>query len=196
MLPLIFTLAIFQGLAPLINIILPKYILDELLELGRIYMVFLYIGGLALGNFVFQMAISICKNHLIVHTYTTTLSSVKNLGIKSTNIDLQDSEKKSNLDLLERGKQGTYNIVAFTETISSMGASLVTIIMVIGILIQNEWRLILVILICNIVTIPCFSKIKDLDIDNAKRGIPENRAYRYLVSVATDFRFAKDLRNI
>ncbi|NLY46593.1 MAG: ABC transporter ATP-binding protein [Tissierella sp.] len=194
MLPLIFALSIFQGLAPLINIILPKYILDELLEMGRIPMILLYIGGLAFGNFLFQMAISVCKNYLIVHTYAITLSTVKNLGIKSTNIDLQDSEKKSNLDLLERGKQGTYNIVAFTETISSMGASLITIIMVIGILIQNDWRLILVILICNIVTIPCFSKIKDLDIDNAKRGIPENRAYRYLVSVATDFRFAKDLR--
>ena len=53
---------------------------------------------------------------------------------------------------------------------------------------------ILLILLCNIVTIPCFNKIRDLDIDNAKRGIPENRAFRYLVSVATDYRFAKDLR--
>lgn len=194
MLPLIFTLAIFQGLAPLINIILPKYILDELLDLARIHMVLLYIGGLALGNFVFQMTISICKNQLIIDTYTITLGAAKNLGIKSSKIDLQDSEKKSNLDLLERGKQGTYNIVSFTETISSMGASLITIIMVIGILIQNDWRLILVILLCNILTIPYFRRIKDLDIDNAKRGIPENRAFRYLVSVATDFRFAKDLR--
>ncbi len=194
MLPLIFLLAIFQGLSPLINIILPRYILDELLEMKRINFILLYIGGLALGNFLFQLAISMCKNHLIVHTYALTLDAVKKLGMKSTKISLQESEKKSNLDLLERGKQGSYNIVSFTETISNMGGSLITIIMVIGILIKNDWRLILLILLCNIVTIPCFNKIRDLDIDNAKRGIPENRAFRYLVSVATDYRFAKDLR--
>lgn len=194
MLPLIFLLAIFQGLSPLINIILPKYILDELLDMGRVNILLLYIGGLALGNFLFQIAISICRNLLIVHTYTLTLDAVKKLGIKSTKIALQDSEKKSNLDLLERGKQGSYNIVTFTETISNMGGSIVTIAMVIGILIKNDWRLILLILLCNIVTIPCFNKIRDLDIDNEKRGIPENRAFRYLVSVATDYRFAKDLR--
>lgn len=194
MLPLIFLLAIFQGLSPLINIVLPKYILDELLEMKRINILFIYIGGLALGNFLFQLAISICKNLLITHTYTLTLDAAKNLGIKSTKIDFQDSEKKSNLDLLERGKQGSYNIVSFTETISNMGGSLITIVMVIGILIKNDWRLILIILLCNIITIPCFNKIKDLDIDNAKRGIPENRAFGYLVSVATDYRFAKDLR--
>ncbi len=84
--------------------------------------------------------------------------------------------------------------MSFTETISNMTASLITIIMVITILVKNDWRLIIVVLLCNIATIPCFNKIRDLDIDNAKRGIPENRAYRYLVSVSTDFRFAKDLR--
>lgn len=194
MLPLIFLLAIFQGLSPIINIILPKYILDELLEMKRLNALLLYIGGLALGNFLFQLAISICKNRLTIHIYTLTLDAVKKLGIKATNISLQEGEKKSNLDLLERGKQGTYNIIAFTETISSMGASLITIIMVISILIKNDWRLILLILLCNIATVPCFSKIRELDIDNAKRGIPENRAFRYLCSVATDFRFAKDLR--
>ncbi|MDR7856808.1 ABC transporter ATP-binding protein [Tissierella sp.] len=194
MLPLIFTLAIFQGLSPLINIILPKYILDELLESKRINILLLYIGGLAIGNFLFQLVISICRNHLNIYNNTLALDSVKKLGMKATNIDLQDSEKKSNLDLLERGKQGTYNIIGFTDNISILGASLITIITVLGILIKNDWRLILLILLCNIITIPCFSKIKELDIDNAKRGIPENRAFRYLCSVATDFRFAKDLR--
>ena len=193
-LPLIILLAIFQGLSPLINIILPKYILDELLGMKRVNILLLYTGGLALGNCVFQLVISICRNNLNIHTYTLTSDASKKLGIKSTKIGLQDSEKKSNLDLLERGKFGTHNIIAFTETISIMGASLVTVIMVIGILIQNDWRLILIILLCNIATIPCFNKIKELDIDNAQRGIPENRAFRYLCSVATDFRFAKDLR--
>lgn len=193
-LPLIFLSAIFQGLAPFINIILPKYILDELLDMKRINSLLLYIGGLALGNFIFQLAISICKNHLNTYIYTLALDSNKKLGIKAAKIGLQDIEKKTNLDLLERGKQGTYNISLFAETISNMVASLITILVVTGILIRNDWRLLLIIFLCNIAAIPCFSKIKELDIDNAKRGIPENRAFRYLVSVATDFRFAKDLR--
>lgn len=191
---LIFLSAIFQGGAPLINIILPKYILDELLELKRINYLLFYIGGLALGNFLFQFAIARFKNSLMVSMYTLRYDSVKKLGIKAAKIGLQDIEKKSNLDLLERGRQGTYDIMVFTETISNIVSSLITMAMVIGILIQNDWRLILLILICNIITTPCFSRIKELDIDNAKRGIPENRAFRYLVSVSTDFRFAKDLR--
>ena len=193
-LPLIFLSAIFQGLAPLINIILPKYILDELLELKRVNILLLYIGGLALGNFIFQFGIAICKNSLNSSMHMLSYDSIKKLGMKATKIGLQDIEKKSNLDLLERGRQGTYDIMAFTETISNIVSSLITMAMVIGILIQNDWRLIILILVCNMITIPCFSIIKELDIDNAKRGIPENRAFRYLVSVSTDFRFAKDLR--
>lgn len=193
-LPLIILSAIFQGLSPLINIVLPRYILDELLEMKRVNILILYIGGLALGNFVFQWAVSMCKNHLTIYIYNLGYDSVKKLGIKATKIGLQDVEKKSNLDLLERGKQGAYDITTFAETISSMAASLITIAMVIGILIRNDWRLIVIILLCNMVAIPCFNKIKELDVDNAKRGIAENRAFRYLVSVSTDFRFAKDLR--
>ena len=193
-LPLIFSLAIFQGLSPLINIILPKYILDELLGMKRLNVLLLYIGGLALGNFLFHLVISRCKNNLNINIDILSLNATKKLGIKSTSIGLEDSEKKSNLDLLERGKYGVYNISNFAETISIMGASLVTLVMVIGILIRNDWRLIALVLLCNAVTIPCFNKTRELDIDNAQRGVPENRAFQYLCSVATDFRFAKDLR--
>lgn len=193
-LPLIFSLAIFQGLSPLINIILPKYILDELLGMKRLNVLLLYIGGLALGNFLFHLVISRCKNNLNIHIDILSLNATKKLGIKSTSIGLEDSEKKSNLDLLERGKYGVYNISSLAETISIMGASLVTLVMVIGILIRNDWRLIALVLLCNAVTIPCFNKIRELDIDNAQRGVTENRAFQYLCSVATDFRFAKDLR--
>lgn len=193
-LPLIFSLAIFQGLSPLINIILPKYILDELLGMKRLNVLLLYIGGLALGNSLFHLVISRCKNNLNINIDILSLNATKKLGIKSTSIGLEDSEKKSNLDLLERGKYGVYNISNLAETISIMGASLVTLVMVIGILIRNDWRLIALVLLCNAVTIPCFNKIRELDIDNAQRGVPENRAFQYLCSVATDFRFAKDLR--
>lgn len=193
-LPLIFLLAIFQGLSPLINIILPKYILDELLGMKRLNILLLYIGGLALGNFLFHLVISRCKNNLNINIDILSLNATKKLGIKSTSIGLEDSEKKSNLDLLERGKYGVYNISSLVDTISIMGASLVTLVMVIGILIRNDWRLIALVVLFNAVTIPCFNKIRELDIDNAQRGVPENRAFQYLCSVATDFRFAKDLR--
>ena len=194
MLILIFALAIFQGLAPLINIILPKYILDELLGMRRLNSLLLYIGGLALGNFIFYLAISICKNNLIVYTEILSLDASKKLAAKSTSIGLEDSEKKTNLDLIERGRYGAYEIARLAETISIIGSALVTVLTVIGILIRNDWRLILIVLLCNLATIPCFNKLKELDIDNARRGVPENRAFQYLCSVATDFRFAKDLR--
>lgn len=193
-LPLIFVLAIFQGLSPLINIILPRYILDELLELRRINVVFIYIGILAIGNFLFQWMISLFKNHLNLHITTLTLNSGKKLGTKAMRISLEESEKKTNLDLLERGRYGAYDISTFVETISAMGSSIITFLSAIFILLRNDWRLILITFVCSTLTIPCFNKIKELDIASAKRGIPENRAFRYLCTVATDFRFAKDLR--
>ena len=70
MIPLMFLLAILQGVAPLINIVLPKYILDELILMKRINVLLLYIGGLAIGNFIFQMAISLCKNKLDIYINT------------------------------------------------------------------------------------------------------------------------------
>ncbi|MDR7857366.1 ABC transporter ATP-binding protein [Tissierella sp.] len=194
MFPLTVVKAIFEGLHPLINIIIPKYILDELINAKRIDVVGKYIIILALGNLIFKIIISISKHQLEIYSSSIYYDVSRRIGVKASKIDIQVMERKSTLDLFERARYGSYNIQSFIESISMTIASIITIISTIGILVSNDWRLILVIIISNILTILCFNKIKELDIDFEKRNAPLNRKYGYFANIANDFRFAKDIR--
>ena len=193
-LPLILVYAVFQGFYPLINIVRPKYIIDEILNLRRVDYIVSYICLLALANFIFQIVISNSKNRLDQIYFELRMTSFNKLGQKSIEMDIEIIEKKSTLDQKERGRHATYEVERLGIAISTMLAALITIVSTSGILMKNDYRLIFVVLIANLLTIPCFNKIKELEVDNNKRGIPENRAFLYLISVSTDFRFAKDLR--
>jgi len=194
MFPLTIVKAIFEGLYPLINIIIPKYILDELINAKRIEVIGKYVILLALGNFIFKTIISISKHELEIYSRSIYYDVSRRIGVKASKIDIQVMERKSTLDLFERAKYGSYNIQSFVESITLMISSIITIVSTIGILVSNDWRLILVIIISNILTILCFNKIKELDIDFEKRNAPFNRKYAYFANIANDFRFAKDIR--
>ncbi|NLY20013.1 MAG: ABC transporter ATP-binding protein [Tissierellia bacterium] len=192
--PLISIFSVFQGFYPLINIIVPKYILDELTGQSRVNFILFYILILGIGNFIFQIAIRICKNKLDIKYESIKFYSVMKLGNKAVEMSVEEIEKKSTLDMIERGKDSTFNLEVLSQSISVIMASIITFISSMFILLRSDWRLILVVIICNLATIPVFNIIKELEVDNSKRGIPEERAFRYLTSVSLDFKFAKDLR--
>lgn len=186
--------ALTCGLAPLINIFFPKLILDELLGNQKVsYLIFL-VTFLALGNLVFSILQSLCKNKLSHSFYGIYYDLNEKIAKKSVTISYSDSEKKSTLDLMERGKYGLYNIWNLDSVLSMLGSAIVSLISVSIVILMWDWRLFFVIFLPNLFTIPCFRHLQTLEVDNANRSVPEDRAFRYFTNIATDFRYAKDLR--
>jgi ABC-type multidrug transport system fused ATPase/permease subunit len=183
-----------NGFSPLVNVIIPKYILDELLG-GRQVMVLLQlIAGLAIGNFVFAMLKALCKKNNSTIFGRLYYRMNEKLTAKSVDLGLEVSESKTNLDLLERGKYGLYSFFDLDQVLQQVGSALITLVSVGAIIVLKDWRLIVVLLITNLLTIPAMRKMQKLEIDNAERSVPENREFAYYCSIATDFRYSKDLK--
>lgn len=183
-----------NGFSPLVNIILPKYMLDELLGERRIDFLLFLVAGLAVGNLLFSTLKAMCKkNNSAIFTKLFYKMNEK-LTAKSVALRLEMSESKSNLDLLERGKYGLYNFYELDLVLMQIGSAVISLISVGLIIVLEDWRLLIVLLVTNLLTIPCMRKMQKLEVDNAERSVPENREFGYYCSIATDYRYAKDLK--
>ncbi len=186
--------SLVNGFSPLVNIIIPKYVLDELLGSRRVPILLFLIAGLAVGNLLFSTLKAMC-NMKNTGIFTRIFYKVnEKLTAKSVALSLEVSESKSNLDLLERGKYGLYNFYELDQILQRIGSALISIVSVGLIIVLEDWRLLAVLLVTNLLTIPCMRKMQKLEVDNAERTVPEDREFRYYCSIATDFRYAKDLK--
>ena len=183
-----------NGFSPLVNIILPKFLLDELLGSRRVTTLLYLIAGLAVGNLLFSSLKALCKKKSTTIFARLFNKMNEKLTAKSVQLSLEVSESKSNLDLLERGKYGLYNFFELDQVLQQIGSAIISLVSVGLIILLEDWRLLVVLLVTNLLTIPCMQKMQMLEIDNAKRTVPENREFGYYCGIATDFRYAKDLK--
>lgn len=185
---------LINGFSPLVNVIIPRYMLDELLGGRRVPILLSLIAGLAVGNLVFSALKALCKKHSTTIFIRVYFKMHEKLTAKSVQLDLEVSESKTNLDLLERGKFGLYNFYDLDQVLQQIGSAVISLVSVGMIIVLEDWRLLVVLLVTNLLTIPSLRKMQSLEVDNAKRSVPENREFGYYCSIATDFRYAKDLK--
>lgn len=182
------------GLAPLVNVYIPKLILDELLGTRHIPALAWLVAVLAGLNLAFGLMRNLSRNRLSLGTVRMYDQMSSRISIKAMALPYAEGEKKSTLDLLERAEYGSYALYNLDTNLSAAGGAIVSLAGSLLMILAYDWRFLLLALIPNLLALPCFRRIKALEEDNARRGVPENRAFRYFLSVAGDYRWAKDLR--
>ncbi|NMB28449.1 MAG: ABC transporter ATP-binding protein [Clostridiaceae bacterium] len=186
--------SIVTGVAPLINIFIPRLIIDELLGAQRTAWLLSLTLGLAIGNLVMMMLDSLLTNRVALMMNIADAHAKEILAEKALRIPLSESERKTNLDLLERARFGIYHLNNLDATMKKLGGSLVSLLSVLVIVLMGSPLLAFLILAINFPTLYCLKKIKYLEADNAERSAPENRAFSYFTHLAIDYRYAKDLK--
>lgn len=182
------------GLAPLVNVYIPKLILDELLGTRHIPALAWLVAILAGLNLVFGLMRNLSRNRLSLGTVRMYDQISSRISIKAMALPYAEGEKKSTLDLLERAEYGSYALYNLDTNLSAAGGAIVSLTGSLLMILAYDWRFLLLALIPSLLALPCFRRIKALEEDNARRGVPENRAFSYFVSVAGDYRWAKDVR--
>ncbi|MGI6687371.1 MAG: ABC transporter ATP-binding protein [Christensenellales bacterium] len=182
------------GLAPLVNVYVPKLMLDELLGAKRLSFLILCVGVLAGLNLIFNLLKALSRTRLSLGTVRMYDQMIERIGFKAMQLSYAQGEKKSTLDLLERANYGSYALSELDQRLSQAGGALISLVGSLAMILTYDWRLIFLTLIPSLLALPCFRRIKDLKEEDARRGVPENRAFRYFLSVAGDYRWAKDLR--
>ena len=182
------------GITPLFGIVIPKLMLDELLGEKNEKKLIILVAALAFGTLLCMWGKAVCKKKTTTRMEHFVMIMEEEMGKKPTSLPMLVSEKKSIMDLHERGKYGLGFLEDWSENIQKIGGGLVTCISSGIIILSNQWYLLLLLLAANIIAMPCMKQLKKLEVDNANRSVPEDREFQYYCSIANDCRFAKDLK--
>ncbi len=186
--------SLIGGLLPLLNVIIPKLIVDELLSAKRMEVLIIMIAVLVLSNWFKTVIISYTTLQIDRTVTLMWLELQMDLVEKMNRLPIEVSETKTNQDELEKAMFGLEYFPSLSETIEHVGISLITIVSLFIVLIPFGVLIPLGIIISSVLLIPILNKQKYLEEDNANRSQPEHRVYRYFLDLATDYRYSKDFK--
>ncbi len=193
-LPRVAALAVLAGLTPLLGIVFPKLIFDELLGLRRVPWLMLWVALLAGGGWLFAMAKAWLTKGRDAGNERTFIGLQQELYQKADRLSLEKSERKSTLDLVERSTYGQYALYELMQTLEPLGGAALSLILSFGILISGDGWLLLILTAMSLLAIPSARRLTWLEADNARRSASDNRSFGYFANIAIDFRYGKDIR--
>lgn len=193
-----FLSGIIIAIVPIVTIIMPKFIIDELLGLGRIHIIISLILILVSVNFL---------GNIIADYFKTQAFINKNIAFKKMQLlltenlfeaDYESIESASFLDLKEKAYKFLYgNGKGFASIFEDFSNSLTSLLQFLGIITiistLNIWitiLLILLVVISGYVDAKYSKKIYDIDMQKA----PVERRIMYYMSLTDDFVYGKDIR--
>lgn len=193
---------IINAVSPLILVIIPKLIIDEITNERRFIVMLSLVGILIASNLVLRFI------HVIYETYHTKKSDdIKNelylmLQEKAMKMDFEYLENPKILDSLQKAneiispsKAGYMDFRAIIYSFNSIVSNLLTISGFIVIISSLSWILFLAIFIVVLINFFLNSYVKNKEYEVWKLGlIPITRKLGYLQDVSTNNAYAKEIR--
>jgi ATP-binding cassette subfamily B protein/ATP-binding cassette subfamily C protein len=193
-LPISLLLALVQGVTPLVTIIVPKLIIDELLGEVDIQRLILLIAVLAGANLLLKLIETALNRTRSIDLENIQLKVAENLGDKCRHLRYEDVEKKSILDLKERAYDGMYKFYNLIEYFSIACKSLITLVSLMVILFRFNGWVVPILAGLTLLNTFAYKRISLLRYQDSVTSIPINRGFRYFTNLASDFSYGKDIR--
>ena len=189
---------VFVSVAPFVNVIMPKYIINELMGKREVSKMALYVSILIVGNFLFAMG-----TKLVVEQRTKLedwfsrsfdmLISEKTMGMKYENTEkaeVIEAEKKA-----ERGLSWySGGIRGLMDCIVAIVASIITLLGVVYIVFKVSIWLIVFAIIAVVVNAIVTAKCNQAQQEVFKITPAINKFYYYIYQKVTERKYAKEIR--
>lgn len=189
---------VIRGLSPFINILLPKYLIDELMSQRRSDIVIRLVGVLVLANFILYLV-----NNLIgylMNRYRTKIEMKFDelLGYKAMEMDFEYTENPRSLTQLEKARTGmswySGGIGGLSENLTSIISGFITFLGTIYIIGSLSPWLIFILISIIIINLLIISALQKMQSQFMKDLVGINRKFGYYFSLVKDFRYGKDIR--
>ncbi|WP_054741502.1 ABC transporter ATP-binding protein [Cellulosilyticum ruminicola] len=196
---IIYTLQIIcKGIFPFINVVFPKYIIDELLGERDIQRLVYLIAIMIILNLIFSF-VNIVLDENISKIYNDDFNRYfeTNLSYKVMQIEFKNIENKEVLEQVERAKTGlswSGGIGGIIGIVSSIISSCITLIGTVGILMIKAPILIVIVLINVIIDAKFNNEKNKIQRKNFEDFSPLMRKFSYVFYKLTEFRYGKEIR--
>ncbi len=181
----------------LINVILPKYLIDELTGNRDIETLILFGSLIVLSNLLFTFLANTLKRIMDVKNIHMDEMMSREMAKKIMNVEFSYLENPYYLDLKERAVFAANNQQAMKNLLENLASgltNLMTIIGLIAIMFTLSWVLVLLLGISIIIALLIYRLFMNYQINFFQEIIPVNRRYGYYVGLCYDDKLQKDIR--
>ncbi len=189
--------SIFSTVQMLSNIILPKYLIESLLNQNELKVSLIYGGVIVIANLLFGFVNKTLVRLLEVKTEYVNRKMTEAMAKKITDINYSYLEDPYYLDLKERAVFGITNqgaLFAIVQSTTKVITNIVTLISLIAILFTLSYLLVIALVVLTTVTILLNLTIKKKQNVFFQSIIPLNRKFNYYLGLVFDDNIQKDLR--
>lgn len=99
-----------------------------------------------------------------------------------------------NLERLEAARYGIWGISQLSAKLEKLGSSVLLLLVNCVVIISYDWRYLMIPAVSFLLLIPLYHSVSRIELDNARRLLPENRAFGWYCKLISDFRIGEDLR--
>lgn len=184
---------------PFINVIFPKYLIDELLIGKRIEQIVIYTACIVVGNFVMLLLSVVLQEKLNKHYYDDFSRYFDAmLSRKNMSISFRKTEDKEVLEYIQRAREGlgvqAGGIGGIAGSISQLIINVIISITSIVLLIQKAFVVILIVIASVVIAYYANQKMINIQLKYFDQIAENNRGYEYALVYLTNFKYGKDVR--
>ncbi len=195
--PTLLVQSLFKTMRPLIFIIGPKLIVDELIGQQRIERLVFIIAAIAIGNFVVGAIEKVLKARTDLMTYQFNNAFERHISRKTVEIDFENVEDPEILNLKERALFAVRNhglMYGMVEALSKVANEVILIAGLSAIIWTfSPWVLMLLVGVVVINSF-IFKKVQKYYYLESTQTVGANRAFVYYINQSSDLEVAKDIR--
>ncbi|MDD2259224.1 MAG: ABC transporter ATP-binding protein [Bacilli bacterium] len=191
--------ALLSSVGRLLWILIPKFIIEELMGSKDIKVLAMLVLALALSNFLTRSIQNFIQGLNYINASKADFAIEDMFSKKIMKVDYFNIEDPQFADQIKRAKEGmnrySNGIYSFIYTLQDLISSVITLLGVIGIvLLSKEYLVILVSLVGVMISAFNYSKIQKLDKNFNHNWVRHSRRLWYYNDGITSFRLQKDLR--
>jgi len=180
-----------------LNIILPKYLIEELVGEKNVQWLLFWGGAIVLSNLFFSFLANTMKRILSVKNQYMKDKINYTMGLKIMNVEYHYLEEPYYLDLKERAVFAINNqgaLEAIIRILTNVLNSIVTLIGVVTIMFTLSYVLVILLILTTAASILLYAKFSKFQLKFFQQIIPTNRKYGYYFSLSEDEKIQKDIR--
>ncbi len=188
---------LFSSFQIFTNVILPKFLVDELTGAMNIDRLIFFGSLIVLANVLFSFLTNTTKKYMDVKKIHMQEKFSQSMAEKIMNVEFNYLENPYYLDLKERAVFASNNQGALQSLISLVGGvfkSIITIAGLLTIMFTLSWVLVLMLIVTIIISVLIYKSFMSYQMEFFQEIIPVNRKYGYYVGFAYDDKIQKDIR--
>lgn len=190
---------IVKSISPFINIVFPKFLIEELMGVRSINVLILYVACIVLGNFILHY-LSAFLQETINKNYYDDFSKYFDamLGRKIMQLPYQSTEDKEVLERIQKAKDGlgTYSggIGGIASSVSQIITHFFVLTGTLSLLIISAPWVFAIVAICVLINFFLNVQNNNIQIKHYKKLSEHNRGFDYVLFNLSDIRYGKDFR--